>query len=247
MNKMLLVTVFIGLFFFVISIAHSSHSIKVCNDTIVCGVSDGICPEDIPGFGTCDVPDPDCGAQPHGPSAPSSLIGPNYVYNCTPKGEIDTFTKVINRSIYSIDGYCLNLRVQNSIVKDNPESAILKIFLKKIKVTGLSFIGGYNVSSTTEIENATFNVRVSKLWEEGVIKRTISLYDLKGNRYNLTKIGEDKSYDYYKTNVNSFGIFYIGAKKRPTIWYVIHEIDLYYSHKVSFANVIRAILDYYGE
>ena len=248
MNKLLIALLLFGLIFTILSISYSAHSVTICDDTITCGVRDGICPEDIPGFGKCDVPDPDCGNVTPISGAPSHLVGPNYIYNCTKDGEIDVFTKVMDKSIYSIDGYCLDLRVQNSTVVDNPESAILQISFENVQPkSNLSIAGGYKINSTTEIENAIINVRVSKLWEMGIVKRTLKLYDMRGDSYNLTKFGSDNGYDYYKTSVNSFGTFYIGAKKRPTIWYVIHQIDLYYSNKINFVKVMTAILDYYGE
>ena len=249
MDKLLVAVLISTIFFFTISIAFSPHSITICGETYVCGVSDGVCPEDFPGFGKCDPPDPDCpGPTPSGGGgAPSFLIGSFYTYNCTGIQEIDSFTKIPNSSIYSIDGYCLDLRVANSTVIDNSKSAIMWITLENNQNTtgNYSIYKTFKINSTASVDGSILNVRIPKTWSSGIIKRTIELKDTNGTQYNLTYSTSDVSFNYYKTKTNGFGTYYIIGEKKPSIWVVIHKIDLYYSDKLSFVEVLRAILDYY--
>ena len=248
MEKLLIAVLISIILFFTISVAFSSHSITICGEKYICGDKDGLCPEDFPGFGKCDVKDPDCGgASPTIPGAPSSIVGSFFVYNCTGIQEINDFTKIPNSSIYSLDGYCLDLRVANSSVIDNSNSGIMWITLEENKnITGnYSIYKTFKINSTVNVDGSIFNVRIPKTWSRGIIKRTISLEKMDGKKYNLTYLTSDIAFDYYQTKTNGFGTYYIIGEKKPSIWYVIHKIDLYYGNKISFINVLKVILDYY--
>ncbi len=235
---------------FGINFALAPHSITICGITYVCGVADGVCPEDFPGFGTCDVPDPDCGAPSGGAggiSLPPSISTTNFIYNCTNGKEVDIFKTLQTSYIYSLDGFCLDLKVLKAQLVNNPAEA--KLIISKVDVTpktNLSVYKTFNVNFSNNVNYTIFYFRVPGSWAAPIVKRSISLYTLDGDKLNTTYEGEKAGYYYYVSNINgSSGIYYIAGEKKPTIWAVIEKINEYYSGKISFVEIVKMILDYY--
>ncbi len=249
------ITIALGFLFiltlFGINFALAPHSITICGITYVCGVADGVCPEDFPGFGTCDVPDPDCGATPPtgggGISLPASIPTTNFVYNCTKDKEIDIFKVIQNSNIYSLDGFCLDLKVLNAHLVNNPTKAQLTISKANIvPKTNLSVYKTFKVNFSDDVNYTVFYFRVPGSWAAPVVKRSIALYTLNGNKLNTTYEGEKAGFYYYVSKINGgSGTYYIAGEKKPTIWTVIEKINEYYSGKISFVEIVETILDYY--
>ncbi len=249
MNKLFIATVLISILISLIfSYSYAAHSVTVCGNTYVCGASDGVCPEDFPGFGKCDVSDPDCKGEIKPITGGGSAIAnyPLSVYNCTPGvKEVNEFDKIINSTVYSLDGYCVDMLVARANTNSTAGTMnITTIFVKPN--TNLTEYKGFNVNSTFNMSNVILYFRVPKTWSQGIIKRTISLVDKNGTKYPVVYVESDNSYLYYKAWVNHKGEYFVVGKEKFDIWYLISRIDDYYNGKLSFVKVVELVLDYYG-
>ncbi len=256
MNKLVLMLGVTLLFLVILNVAFASHSVTICGTTYVCGVKDGICPEDFPGFGKCDVADPECGGSSPptpptygGGGAPIGIITPEHTYNCTKDMEIDIFNRIKDGKIYSLDGFCLDLKVLDAKVVDNPQKGQLSIIYYKDApnlTANESAYKAFKVEFNVEMNSTVFYFRVPGSWASGIIKRSISLYYFNGTKIETNYEGKSAGFYYYTAKVKGGnGIYYIAGIKKPTIWYIIERIDAYYAGNLTFAEVVETILDYY--
>jgi len=247
----------VGLALLLPSISHACSGVTICGINYNCGASDGVCPEDIQGCGSCSVCDPDC-------------------HNCESQGggggggggRIESYTCRTDLDVYSVgdinagevfstieDRYCTDLHFYNLLANSSLKDVKITITLvhpKTLPPEG-NVYNYYNViisnAKEKDISNISFRYRVPISWEDshGINKNKVVLYRQTGifwERLPSNMIGKDNEYYYYGSNSTGFSNFAI-VGQGVTIWEVLENVNAYYAGEIKFLDVVSFIDKYY--
>lgn len=247
----------VGLALLLPSISHACNGVTICGVSYDCGVSDGVCPQDVQGCGSCSICDPDCGTcgkQTGGGGGGS--VAENYA--CRADLDVYDIGDLSKGHMFSTieDRYCTDLHFYKLIANNNLRDVKITITLvhpKTLPPEG-DVYNYYNVvlsnANEDDVSNISFRYRIPISWEDsnGIDNTKVVLYRQTGifwERLPSEQISKDNEYVYYAANSTGFSNFAIVGQK-VTIWEVLEKVNAYYAGEIKFLDAVSFIDKYYS-
>ena len=256
MKKVLLLIVVMAFMVFLVpSVAEAvCNGVTICGVNYTCGVSDGVCPEDFSVCDKCSTCDPDCGSCEKGVGA----AGGGGNYQCSNEIEMYYIDSLSANQIFKTveDRYCTDLHLYKLTTNKDVSSisTVIKLISPEVIPPEGKVYNYYNVSleraSNDVVKAITFRFRVPIEWvsNNSIDKNKVVLYKQKRvfwERLDTSLLKEDGIYYYYGSESNSLDSYAI-VGQGLTIWDVLEKLNLYYTHKIEFGEVLHTIDKYYS-